>query len=91
MTQEQLANAFGVTRAAIGHWENDLYQPDLNTAIKIAKYFDVSLDYVIGLSNEPINLLSQSEQALIQTIRERNLKIDDFLEFANYKTFTGGK
>ncbi|CAG7613349.1 HTH-type transcriptional regulator Xre [Paenibacillus solanacearum] len=47
ITQGELARIIGVTRAALSHYENDRRQPDYDTLMKLAKYFSVSVEYVI--------------------------------------------
>ena len=46
MTQQELANAVGVTRQTINAIEAAKYSPSLEVAFKIANVFNVSLDEV---------------------------------------------
>ncbi len=48
MTQQELADAVGVTRQTINAIEAAKYSPSLEVAFKIAKVFDVSLDEVFN-------------------------------------------
>ena len=47
MTQIQLDNAIGFTQKTICSLELSKYQPSLQKLIKIANYFDVSIDEFI--------------------------------------------
>lgn len=47
LTQEQFAARLHVTRQAVSNWENDKNLPDIETLIKIASEFHVSLDKLI--------------------------------------------
>ena len=38
----------GVHESTISNWESGLREPNLNTVIMISKYFDVSIDYLLG-------------------------------------------
>lgn len=50
LTKKQLAKAVGISTSAInGYFHKNLY-PIADIAIKIADYFDCSLDYLLGLS-----------------------------------------
>ena len=51
ITQEELASSLGVTRQTIHAIENDKYNPSLDLAFKIAKYFDTTIE-AIFLYNE---------------------------------------
>jgi len=51
MTQQQLAEAAGVTRQTIIAIEADKYSPSLTLAFRIARIFDVSIEEVFQYSN----------------------------------------
>ena len=48
MTQEQLAEAMGVTVGAVYKWESKQSNPDLNLIIELAELFEVSTDVLLG-------------------------------------------
>lgn len=54
ISQVELANALGVSKQSVSNWENDNIQPSIDMLIKIAKYFSVSTDYLLGINNEDV-------------------------------------
>ena len=48
VTQGQLAEAVGVSQQSINKYENHNIEPDINTLIAIADYFNTSVDELIG-------------------------------------------
>lgn len=48
MTQEQLAEALGVTFASVSKWERGIATPELNLITEMADLFGVSLDALVG-------------------------------------------
>ena len=48
ITQEEFAKALEVTKGAVAMWETDKRTPEVDTLKKIADYFQVSVDYLIG-------------------------------------------
>ncbi len=58
LTQEEMADHLGVTKASVSKWENGLSLPDILLLPQIASLFDVSVDELIGytpqLSKEQI-------------------------------------
>ncbi|MGX7077439.1 helix-turn-helix domain-containing protein [Globicatella sanguinis] len=48
MKQSELAEVLGMTVATISAYENETRTPDINTTAKIANYFNVTIDNLIG-------------------------------------------
>ncbi|MCL4441152.1 MAG: helix-turn-helix domain-containing protein [Firmicutes bacterium] len=51
LTQEELSIKIGISRAALSHYEKNRRQPDYDTIRKLADFFGVSVDYVLGHTN----------------------------------------
>ncbi len=52
LTQEELAKIVGKGRSTVSGYETEGKEPDIETICFLAKYFDVSTDYLLGYSNE---------------------------------------
>ncbi len=50
VTQNDLAKALGVTFQTVSKWENGSSYPDITLLPKLAEYFKVSVDQILGLS-----------------------------------------
>ena len=48
LTQTQLAKSLGATQRQISFWENGQIEPSIFWLIKIADFFDVTIDYLVG-------------------------------------------
>ena len=48
LSQVQLADKLGVKKQSISNWENDNIRPSVEMLEKIADFFDVSTDYLLG-------------------------------------------
>lgn len=46
--QELLAKEVGVSKGIVSMWENGLREPNMDSLIKLADYFGVSIDYLVG-------------------------------------------
>lgn len=51
ISQGVLAKAIGVNRRAVGFWEKGTNEPKATYIYKLAKYFGVSADYLLGLND----------------------------------------
>ena len=67
VSRQQLADSIGLSRASIEYYEKDKRHPDTDTIIKIAQYFHVTTDYLLGLSITPT----------------KNKKLSDVCDFLN--------
>ena len=77
VSQRALAEHLGISQQSINKYENHGIEPDIETLIQIAEYFNVSVDYLIGHSEtsllaEPVSniQLSVSELKLINSYRK---------------------
>jgi len=53
LTQIQAATGIGVSEQAYQKYEYGKREPGIGFAIALADYFDVSLDYLVGRSDDP--------------------------------------
>ena len=47
--QVELAEKIGVSKGIISLWENGKREPTLSSLVALAKYFDVSIDTLVGI------------------------------------------
>jgi len=52
-TQDQVAKDIGISRARYSHYENERTEPDMELIHKIAAYYKVTTDYLLGRSEDP--------------------------------------
>ena len=55
MSRLKLANTLGISSTTINGYFNKNYYPQIDIAVKMAKFFDCSLDYLFGLSDSKNN------------------------------------
>lgn len=70
-SQVDLAAKLGVTKQCVSNWENDNILPSIDMLVKLAKFFNVSTDYLLGLSSSnviDVSGLSDTEIAHIKLI-----------------------
>ena len=51
LKQVELASIIGTTQRRISYFEMGKTEPDLNTLCAIAKHFEVSTDYLLGMKD----------------------------------------
>ena len=65
ISQQQLADVVLVSQQSINKYENHHIEPDIETLIKIADYFGVSVDYLIGRTENLTCEMSETEHHLL--------------------------
>jgi transcriptional regulator with XRE-family HTH domain len=82
-TQKELAQRIGIARTTYSGYANGAREPDLDTLNKIADYFEVSTDYLLGRTDDPrmyhkdyIALREKIDLTDEEIIRQLNLTYD---------------
>lgn len=90
ITMKRLGEIIGVSEGAVSQYENGKRQPDYDTLKKIADFFDVSTDYLLGRTDNPQQNIDQQlegiEFALYGEIKE--LTDDEKQDILNFVKFT---
>mgnify|MGYP002540538357 CR=1 FL=1 len=81
VTQKQLADIISISQQSINKYENHNIEPDIDTLIKMADYFETSVDYIVGHSKirrkiEIVNSydLNAEEAKLVEDYRKLSNK-----------------
>ncbi len=53
LSQTKMAEALGIKIGAVNRYENEQSEPSCETLLKYAEFFDVSLDYIYGRTENP--------------------------------------
>lgn len=80
ITRSDLAEYLGVSSVAIGQYYNGDALPSMDNLIKIAQYFNVSTDYLLGLTD-----VKSTDADLKRTCEYTGLSEDIVRDFANFK------
>ena len=49
--QVELSKAIGVSKGVISLWENGLREPNMYSLIVLAKFFNITIDELVGLND----------------------------------------
>lgn len=55
LSQTEVAKAVNVNVSSVSYWESGTYEPKAIYIYRLAKYFDVTSDYLLGLEDERTN------------------------------------
>ncbi|MDO7285879.1 helix-turn-helix transcriptional regulator [Shouchella clausii] len=80
ITQEDMSNMLGISRQGYGKYENGKTEPDHDTLVKIANYFEVSTDYLLGRTDTP-----NSESSIYEDEDEREFIMQQLDQYRKIK------
>ncbi|MEH7503253.1 helix-turn-helix transcriptional regulator [Neobacillus drentensis] len=60
-SQEEVSKKIGISRARYSHYENNRSQPDNELLNKLADYYHVTVDYLLGRTDEKDGTIDQKE------------------------------
>ena len=76
MTQKQLAKELDITPAALGNYIHNIREPDYDTLIRIADFFHVSIDFLLGHSID--SQITHEEEVLLHIFRSLSTDQKEF-------------
>ena len=74
LSQQKFANMMNISQGTVGNWESGIREPNFETISKIANFFDVSVDYILGRVDEKQNKPGETELEDNLIIYQRNGK-----------------
>lgn len=69
LTQQELGYNVGLSKAVVSKYENGLGYPTFDTLIRIANYFGVTTDYLLGVDNGKTIDVSELNESQIEAIQ----------------------
>ncbi len=87
ISQAEIAKILGVSHYTISSYECNRSDPDDKSKIILAKLFDVSLDYLLGLIDEPISF--NRNENIISIPKNFNeddkINLNEYIKFLEFK------
>ncbi|KIQ93387.1 HTH-type transcriptional regulator immR [Anoxybacillus thermarum] len=90
LTQEELGKKINVTKVSISGYENGNRTPDTETLQKLADFFNVTTDYLLGRTDDPNPPESDNEELgtlarINQLIKEYGIEQMGFFDIEKWK------
>lgn len=82
-TQDEIGKALGKSREAVSKYEKGEREPDLDALASFARYFNVSTDYILGITDNSNILADRLEKYLSSGmyIFEKYLQDESFIPY----------
>lgn len=78
LTQQQAANAVGITRGRLNNYEQGTREPDIDTLTALSEFYGVSVGFLIGCDESKLVEMQAAEihEALLLLRKIKNLSPD---------------
>lgn len=73
LTQQQLADILKLSKANISKYESNSVEPNIETLKLLSSMFNVSIDYLLGQTEKPLNIISKKSQTQTLDIKKGHL------------------
>lgn len=77
LTQKDMANTFGTSQPSYQQWESGKRKPSKDSLEKLANFFNVSTDYLLGNSDYKTTLDQDIEEAIQRSVAYQGNPISD--------------
>jgi len=89
LSQADLGGEIGVAQSTVGMWESGKREPDFETLLKLARFFSVSVSYLLGADEKPVILATRgmplpppgAEHLTPEEIEEINREAAEYHEY----------
>lgn len=89
MTQKQLAEVMKVSEATVSAWERNITCPDDETKVRLARMFNISTDYLLGVTDVPTPIRPSAQGSSVIFLEnvpgKANQEIREFLAYLKNK------
>lgn len=77
-SQIQIANELGISQRTYSNYESEQRQPAPDMLIKIANYFGVTVDYLLGRDLEISKMQIAINHPAVEVFKEYGISLEDF-------------
>lgn len=90
LSQDELGKAIGVTGRMISGYERDENEPPDEIKVRLSKYFNVSVDFLIGISDNPAIAVDCHDKKAVLYFEhplsdEARAELETFRDYINFK------
>ena len=85
LSLQKLATVFNMSHCTLSKYETGTRRPDTEMLIKLAEYFGVTTDYLLGISDSPYGQLLAVQYSSSKLPPEAQHELDSYVEYLTDK------
>ena len=86
-SQEEVSEKLGLAKATYGTYENGKYSPDAEKIAKMADFFNVSADYLLGMEDINDNSQVERRKSIKKELKTISLEFETIIKETQKKYF----
>jgi len=86
LNQGEFATKIDETQQHVSEWKRGVYDPKADALIRMAQVLHTTVDYLLGLTDDPKEKLEVKERQSLQEFLKGGLTTDEETEFLEYLT-----
>lgn len=80
LSQAALSEKLGINRSTYAEWEIGRRRPELDSLIKLAEYYNISTDFILGLDRAAV-AAGLNDDSLSDLPEEARKSVKEYIEF----------
>ena len=80
ITQEHLAEQFGVSSRTVSRWENGNNMPDISILVEISEFYDVDIREILDGERKSENMTEETKEILVKTAEYTSVEKEKYLK-----------
>ena len=90
LTKKDISKILGVSDSIYARWENGKDFIPTRRLYQIAKFYNVNIDYILGLTNKKLEINSSKISIDVSSKRIREIRLDSKKSLRDLRTHQGG-
>ena len=79
LSQQTIADSIGCSSVTYSRYETGQREPSLDMLVELAKFFNVSVDYLVGRTSPGESALSDFERMLVEASRDADSSVNEIV------------
>lgn len=89
MTQENLAEVFGVSARTVSRWETGFNMPDLDILMQMSDYYDVDIRELLDGERKSENMNKELEETVLKAVDYTNSETEQYIKRVHWLLLVG--
>jgi transcriptional regulator with XRE-family HTH domain len=82
--QKDVAEALDIAPNTLSGYESDKRSPDSKTLIKLAEFYNTTVDELLGTASDEVRILSKTYFSFAKELQDKNIPVEDLKKLLDF-------